>query len=63
MSTPSEARNVQTADLKQRLASLYDRLTQFELQLESKKQEMKVWLEQELQKLRQELLSDSEDSE
>ena len=54
---------VQVSDLKQRLALLHDRLTRIELQLETYMKETRLFLDQQLQKLWQELTENSESSD
>ena len=51
--------SVQVSNLKQRLALLHDKLTRIELQFEIYKKETKMMLDQQLQKLWQELMEDS----
>ena len=55
--------SVQVSDLKQRLALLHDKLTRIELQFEIYKKETQMILDQQLQKLWQELMEDSGSSD
>ena len=57
------AEGVQVSDLKQRLALLHDRLARIELPLETYMKETRMFLDQQLQKLWQELTENSESSE
>lgn len=66
MSTTSDLQgrvHVSEADLKQWLALLHVRMTRLEAEFEMYKQNMKLWVDWQLQKLWEEIMSDSDGSE